>query len=140
VLTRSAIATEAEEAEACDADALDVHVPADALVVPLDVAAGVALAADDAAGELVEVAALDVAAADALAETAAELVASADADGAALEVANADADGLTADDPNAAGEPLTPGVVPVGPHAIKRKRAALAVVTMSDLMTALRRK
>ncbi|HYK98406.1 MAG TPA: hypothetical protein VEU77_08430 [Candidatus Acidoferrales bacterium] len=140
MLTRSAIATEADEAEACDDDALDVHVPADALVVPLDVAAGVALAADDAAGELVEVAALDVAAADAVAETAAELVASADADGAALEVAIADADGLTADDPNAAGEPLAPGVVPVGPHAIKRKRAALAVVTMSDLMTAMRRK
>jgi hypothetical protein len=145
VLTRSAIATEADEAEACEADALDVHVPAVALVVPLAVAAGVALAADDAAGELVEVAALevaalDVAAADAVAETAAELVASADADGAALEVANADAEGLTADDPNAAGEPLAPGVVPVGPHATKRKRAALAVVTMSVLMTATRRK
>jgi hypothetical protein len=114
-----------------------VHVPAVALVVALEV--GAALAADEATGELVEVAevdvaelgaALDVAAADALAFTAAEPLARADGD-AEVEFAKADADGLTADDPNAAGEPLPPGVVPDGPHAMERKRAATAVEAMT---------
>ena len=140
------MATEVDDVETCEDDALDVQVPAVALLVPLEV--GAALAADEAAGELVEVAevdvaelapALDVAAADALAFTAAEPLARADGD-ADVEFANADADGLTADDPNAAGEPLAPGVVPVGPHAIERKRAATAVVAMTVLMSASRRR
>lgn len=109
--------------------------PAFALVVPLDVAAGVALAADDApadaAGELVDAPTLEVGAAEVAAEVPAELVAPAEDDGCADEVASADADGLTADDPNAAGEPLAPGVAPDGPHAIARKRAAEAVVAMT---------
>ena len=146
--TRSAMATEVDDVETCDDDALEVQVPAVALVVPLEV--GAALAADEAAGELVDVAelgaaldallapALDVAAADALADTAAELVASADGD--AEVFANADADGLTADDPNAAGEPLAPGVVPVGPHAIERNRAVAAVVAMTLILMAVARR
>ena len=144
--TRSAMATEVDDVETCDDDALEVQVPADVIVVALEV--GAALAADDAAGEPVAVAelgaaldaALAVAAADALAFTAAELLARADGD-AEVVFANADADGLTADDPNAAGEPLAPGVVPAGPHAIERKRAATAVVAMTlVLMSASRRR
>ena len=141
-LTRSAIASEVEEAEACDDDdAVEVQVPAVVLVVPLDVAAGVALAADeapaDAAGEPVAV--LVLGAAEAPADEAAELVAAAelvgaaDDDAAVDEVANADAEGLTADDPSAAGEPLAPGVA-AGPHAMARKRAASVVDAMTVLL------
>jgi hypothetical protein len=152
VVTRLAIASEVDEAETCADDALDVHVPAVALVAPDAAGDAAADAPAEAAGELVDVpvlgaalvaelaTALDVAAADGLETAAAEPEACADGD-ADVVFANADADGLTADDPNAAGEPLAPGVVPAGPHATERKRAAMAAVAMTlVLMKASRRK
>ena len=113
---------EVDEAETCADDALDVHVSVAATVVPL--ADGAALVAADEAGELVDVAELDVA--------AAELVAAAEADDAGD--ANADAEGLLTGDPNAAAEPLAPGVAPVGPQATAMKRAAMAVDAMTILL------
>ena len=108
----------------------------DAPAFPLEVAAGVELAADDAfaddAGELVDVAALDVAALDegaldaaALADAPAEPLAAGEPD------ARNDAEGLAADVPSAAGEPLVPGVAPEGPHATERRRAARADEAMT---------
>lgn len=136
IVTRLAMLVEVDEVETCADDALELHESALAALVPAD-DDGAALVAAEPAGELVDVAALDEARAEPLADGTAELEASADDDARADELANAEE--LATGDPNAAAEPLAPGVAPDGPHATERNRAAMAVEAMTVLFMGRRR-